>query len=91
MLTLKQARRLAILVVGTTVGLLGLVMLVTPGPGIAVVVLGLAILAIEFAWAKRLLTDARSRVQGALRKRPGRADERPAASAPAEPPHAPRS
>jgi uncharacterized protein (TIGR02611 family) len=54
-LTLKQARRVAIFVVGATVALLGLVMLLTPGPGLAVIVAGLAILAIEFAWARRLL------------------------------------
>ncbi len=30
-------------------------MLVTPGPGLAVIVLGLAILATEFVWARRLM------------------------------------
>jgi hypothetical protein len=31
------------------------VMLVTPGPGIPVIILGLAMLALEFAWAERWL------------------------------------
>jgi hypothetical protein len=73
-LTLKQARRVAIFVVGATVALLGLVMLLTPGPGRAVIVAGLAILAIEFAWARRLLAKTKARMQAAgqaLRRRTG--------------------
>ena len=53
--TVKQAKRLIKVVVGFTVLLLGLIMLVTPGPGIAAIVGGLAILATEFIWAKRLI------------------------------------
>lgn len=40
---------------GFVVVLVGLVMLVTPGPGLLVIALGLGILALEFAWAERLL------------------------------------
>lgn len=40
---------------GFFVVLLGLVMLVTPGPGLLVIAVGLGILALEFAWAERLL------------------------------------
>lgn len=54
-MTLRQARRLVIAVIGGTVLLIGIVMLVTPGPAIIVIPMGLAILAIEFAWARRLL------------------------------------
>jgi uncharacterized protein (TIGR02611 family) len=54
-MTLRQARRLVIAVIGGTVLLLGLVMVVTPGPAIIVIPTGLAILAVEFAWARRLL------------------------------------
>ena len=39
----------------------GVVMLVLPGPGLAVIVLGLAVLATEYAWAGRLLAVARQR------------------------------
>ncbi|MDQ3796349.1 MAG: PGPGW domain-containing protein [Pseudomonadota bacterium] len=52
---LKQARRLIVLVVGGTVLLAGICMLILPGPGLIVIPLGLGILAIEFAWARRLL------------------------------------
>ncbi len=53
--TLKQAKRLIKVVIGFTVLLLGLIMLVTPGPGIVTIILGLAILGTEFVWAKRLM------------------------------------
>ena len=35
--------------------LVGLIMLVTPGPGIVAILLGLAILGTEFVWAKKLM------------------------------------
>lgn len=60
-MTLRQIRRLAILVCGLTVMLIGVVMFVTPGPGLLVLPLGLAILAIEFVWARRLLAQVRER------------------------------
>jgi len=44
-------RRMLILVVGSTVVLFGVLLLVLPGPGILVIIVGLAILATEFAWA----------------------------------------
>lgn len=52
---IKHVRRLIVLVIGGTVLLVGIIMLVVPGPGLIVIPLGLAILAIEFAWAGRLL------------------------------------
>lgn len=56
---LKTMRKAAVLVAGTVVLLAGVVMLVTPGPGIAAIVLGLVILATEFMWAKVLLRKAK--------------------------------
>ena len=53
--TLKQARRAIVAVVGFTLLTIGVVMLVTPGPGWAVIILGLSVLAAEFVWARRLL------------------------------------
>ena len=52
-------RRVVVLIVGGTVLLTGLVMLVTPGPGLVVILIGLATLASEFPWARRLLTRVR--------------------------------
>ena len=52
-------RRVVVLIVGGAVLLTGLVMLVTPGPGLVVILVGLATLASEFPWARKLLTRVR--------------------------------
>jgi tellurite resistance protein TerC len=59
-LTLTSARRIVILVTGSTVVLVGIAMIVTPGPAILVIPLGLAILGTEFVWARRLLKRFRT-------------------------------
>ncbi|MBL8200288.1 MAG: PGPGW domain-containing protein [Chromatiales bacterium] len=58
----KVARRIVVAVIGGTILLGGIIMLVTPGPGVAIVLLGLAILAIEFTWAKLWLDKVRRSV-----------------------------
>lgn len=60
--TLYPIYRVAVAVVGGAVSLLGLVLIPAPGPGWAVVFVGLAILASEFVWARRLLAFARRQV-----------------------------
>ncbi len=52
---LRQARRLIVLVIGLTVLAIGLALIVLPGPAFVVIPIGLAILATEFVWARRLL------------------------------------
>ena len=71
---LRQARRLVLLVVGGTVVLIGIVMIVTPGPAIVVIPAGLAILAIEFTWARRLLRRVKVQARLAQRARRRRAE-----------------
>jgi tellurite resistance protein TerC len=58
-ITYKTAKRLVIAVVGSSVLILGLIMLVTPGPALLVIPAGLGILAIEFVWARRWLKKMR--------------------------------
>jgi uncharacterized protein (TIGR02611 family) len=54
--TVQQVKRFFIILIGLTVMLAGVVMLVTPGPGWAMIFGGLAILAAaEVVWAKRLM------------------------------------
>ena len=53
--TLRQARRIIVAVIGFTVLLVGIVMIVTPGPGWLAILLGLSILSAEFVWARRWL------------------------------------
>ena len=50
-----RVRKLIVAVIGSTVILFGLALIVLPGPAVVVVPLGLAILATEFAWARRLV------------------------------------
>ena len=57
---MKKARRIIVAVLGGTVLALGIALIVLPGPAFLVIPAGLAILAIEFAWAKRWLRSARA-------------------------------
>lgn len=59
-LNLHSLRKLVIGVTGGSVVLVGIAMLVLPGPAILVIPLGLAILATEFLWAGRWLKRARA-------------------------------
>ena len=56
---LRGTRRLVVLVVGGTVLAIGVIMIVAPGPALIVIPAGLAILATEFLWARRLLKRVR--------------------------------
>src|SRR5271168_678142 len=53
--TVEQVRRVFRVVAGFTLLLVGFVMIVTPGPGWLVILLGLSLLAAEFIWARRLM------------------------------------
>ena len=50
-------------VVGLTVLLIGLAMIVLPGPAVVVIPIGLAILATEFVWARNLLKRIKSEAE----------------------------
>jgi uncharacterized protein (TIGR02611 family) len=60
-------RKVVYTVIGVTVVLIGVVMIVLPGPAIVVIPLGLAILASEYAWARRVIRRGRVFV-GRVRK-----------------------
>ena len=64
----RSGRRLALTVIGFAVILLGVVMLLTPGPGLLVIAGGLAILSLEYAWAGILLEKTRERAKLAAEK-----------------------
>lgn len=52
---MEAAYRAVVLVVGLAIVAAGVAMLVFPGPGWAAIILGLVVLATEYAWAERLL------------------------------------
>lgn len=58
-ITYKVARRIAVAVLGSTVLIIGIVMIIAPGPALIVIPIGLAILGIEFAWARLWLKRMR--------------------------------
>src|SRR6185312_11421396 len=59
----RMALKIGVGTVGTLVVALGLLLIPFPGPGWAIVILGLAIWALEFAWAKNLLQFTKRHVQ----------------------------
>jgi len=64
----KQAKRFVIIVIGFTVLLIGIAMIVLPGPAIVIIPLGLAILGTEFIWARILLKKAKAKFQNIMNK-----------------------
>ena len=61
--TMNKVKRILVAVVGATVLALGIALVVLPGPAVIVIPAGLAILAIEFAWARRWLRTAKEFVK----------------------------
>ena len=57
--SLRFARKVAVAVIGASVLAFGIALIVLPGPAFIVIPLGLAILATEFLWARRLLRRVR--------------------------------
>jgi len=56
---IKIVKRVIVSVIGATILLIGVALLILPGPAFIVIPVGLAILATEYAWARRWLRKAR--------------------------------
>ena len=71
----RVARRIVVATVGATVLAIGLALIVLPGPAFVVIPIGLGILGLEFAWARRWLRKlkegATSVLGGAPKPPPG--------------------
>jgi tellurite resistance protein TerC len=63
-------RKLIIALIGGTVLLIGVALIVLPGPALIVIPIGLAILATEFAWARRAVSKAKAMVAKARGRQP---------------------
>ena len=61
----RSTKRVVVFVVGVGLLVVGLILFVTPPPGILFVIAGLAVLATEFAWAEHLLNKARRQAEKA--------------------------
>jgi uncharacterized protein (TIGR02611 family) len=64
----RLLRRIAVTVVGTVILVVGVVLLVAPGPGLVVIALALAVFAIEYQWARRNLAAVQERARSAALK-----------------------
>jgi len=53
------AKRIGIAIVGGSVTLIGIALIVLPGPAIVVIPIGLSILGTQFEWPRRYLRKAR--------------------------------
>lgn len=60
----RNARRVFVFVLGVAVLVAGVAMLALPGPGVLVILVGLFVLASEFAWAERMLDRTTTRAAG---------------------------
>lgn len=61
--TLKQLKKIVVAILGFTVLVLGIILIVTPGPATLVIPVGLTILASEFVWAEKLLGKFKSKLK----------------------------
>lgn len=61
--TLKQAKRVIVIVVGCTILVIGIAMIALPGPAVIVIPVGLSVLATELVWARRLLNKLKGTFQ----------------------------
>ena len=71
----RNSKRVGITIAGFVVILAGAAMLVLPGPGLLVIIGGLAILATEYVWAQRLLRVAKEKATQAKDKVFGKKSE----------------
>ena len=55
----RKTKKILVSVAGGTILLGGLIMLITPGPGWLLIILGLGLLATEYVWAHHLLSRAK--------------------------------
>ena len=62
-----KIRRIIVGVIGGTIVLMGLALVVLPGPAAVVIPLGLVVLASEFAWARHILRHGSELVKKARR------------------------
>jgi uncharacterized protein (TIGR02611 family) len=77
----RSGKRIAVTVIGFVLLLVGVVMMVTPGPGILLIIAGLAVLATEYVWAERMLNLAKQKAQQAKNKLTGRDRGKPGENA----------
>ncbi len=67
-LGLRIAKRVLVATLGFSVLIVGIIMIITPGPAVVVIPAGLAILAVEFSWARRWLRRTKALTRMAVKR-----------------------
>ncbi len=62
-MTKKRIKKIFVAITGFTILLVGIILIVTPGPATLVIPAGLAVLATEFVWAENLLNKFKSKLK----------------------------
>ena len=81
-ITYPWARRIVVAVIGGSIVLLGVAMVVLPGPAIVVIPIALGILGLEFAWARYWLRKLRATAHEMVRRVRRKPKEPPAEPSP---------
>lgn len=71
----RSLKKLVVIVIGPLLVLLGVLLLVLPGPGILLMIAGIALLGTEYHWARRLMGPVKQWLE--RNKRPKPADPEP--------------
>ena len=85
-ITYPWARRIVVAVIGGTIVVVGVAMVVLPGPAIVVIPLGLGVLGLEFAGARHWLRQLRSTASDVVSRVRGRPKFPPPPPSPNPPP-----
>ena len=64
----RNSKRVAITIIGFVLVLGGIVLLPLPGPGMLIIIAGLAVLGTEYMWARRMLELAKKKAKEAAAK-----------------------
>lgn len=66
--SIKQIKRLIVGIIGTTILVIGLAMIILPGPAFIVIPVGLSVLATEFLWAKKIVQKFKDKIESLKKK-----------------------
>jgi uncharacterized protein (TIGR02611 family) len=68
----ERARKLVVAILGASILVIGILMLLLPGPAFIVIPAGLAVLATEFGWARRVLAKLKKKLPTGREKPEGK-------------------
>ena len=67
--TIRQIKRVIVGVIGISILIIGIAMIVLPGPAFIIIPIALTILATEFLWAKKLINKFKDKIESLKKKK----------------------